>query len=37
VASSAVVGSSASSSLGSQDRASAMIARWHNPPESLCE
>ena len=33
VASSAVVGSSASSRLGRQDSASAIIARWRMPPD----
>ncbi|OPX24166.1 MAG: hypothetical protein B1H04_02635 [Planctomycetales bacterium 4484_123] len=34
VTSRAVVGSSAMSSSGSQDRAMAIIARWRMPPES---
>ena len=36
VTSSAVVGSSAISSRGSQASAIAIIARWRMPPESLC-
>ena len=36
VASSAVVGSSASSRVGLQQSASAIIARWRMPPESSC-
>ena len=36
VTSSAVVGSSAISSLGSQDKAMAMATRWRMPPESWC-
>ncbi|ODQ83872.1 hypothetical protein BFG51_08405 [Dietzia alimentaria] len=36
VTSSAVVGSSAMSSLGSQDSAMAMPTRWRMPPESWC-
>ena len=35
VASSAVVGSSASSSLGRHDRAMAIMARWRNPAREL--
>ena len=34
VTSSAVVGSSAISTLGSQDSASAIITRWRMPPEN---
>ena len=36
VTSRAVVGSSAMSSLGSQERAMAIITRWRMPPESSC-
>ncbi|OJU87301.1 MAG: hypothetical protein BGO06_25160 [Shinella sp. 65-6] len=36
VTSSAVVGSSAISSFGSQMRPMAIIARWRRPPESWC-
>ena len=36
VTSSAVVGSSAISSLGEQDSAIAMITRWRMPPENSC-
>jgi hypothetical protein len=36
VTSSAVVGSSAMSSLGSQDMAMAIITRWRMPPENWC-
>ena len=36
VTSSAVVGSSAISSFGSQASAIAIITRWRIPPESLC-
>ena len=36
VASSAVVGSSASSTRGEQDSAVAIMARCRNPPESSC-
>ncbi len=36
ITSSAVVGSSAISSLGSQDSAMAIITRWRMPPDSSC-
>ena len=36
VTSRAVVGSSAMSSLGSHDRAIAIITRWRMPPDSSC-
>ena len=36
VTSSAVVGSSAMSSLGSQASAMAIITRWRSPPDSWC-
>ena len=36
VTSSAVVGSSAMSSFGSQASAMAIITRWRRPPESWC-
>jgi len=36
VASSAVVGSSASSRLGRHDNATAMVARWRKPPDNSC-
>ena len=36
VTSSAVVGSSAMISLGSQANAIAITTRWHMPPESSC-
>ena len=36
VTSSAVVGSSASSSLGLQERAMAIITRWRMPPLNWC-
>ena len=36
VTSSAVVGSSASSSIGSQASAMAIITRWRMPPENWC-
>jgi hypothetical protein len=36
VASSAVVGSSASSSCGLHDSAIAIIARWRSPPDNSC-
>ena len=36
VTSSAVVGSSAMSTLGDSDRAIAIIARWRMPPENSC-
>ena len=36
VTSSAVVGSSASSSFGSQASAMAIITRWRMPPENWC-
>ena len=36
VTSSAVVGSSAISTLGRQDSAMAIITRWRMPPESSC-
>ena len=36
VASSAVVGSSAISRLGSQASAMAIMTRWHMPPENWC-
>ncbi len=36
VTSSAVVGSSAMSSVGLHDRAMAIITRWRMPPENWC-
>ena len=36
VTSRAVVGSSAISSLGEQDRAMAIMTRWRMPPEKAC-
>ncbi len=36
VTSSAVVGSSATSSAGLDAKASAISTRWHSPPESWC-
>ena len=36
VTSSAVVGSSASSSLGLQESAMAIMTRWRMPPENWC-